>query len=196
MQGHRPGVYCVVVLSSLMLSACASQQLKLDMEREPPVIESLTTEPAGQMDTRGQDQTVKVVMHGDPGLKGTVDAAVGADHQQIALKEAEPGTYEGSFSVPAGKQGTVNLTGHLRHEPSGAQQDLQKNGILQLVESAPPPPPSPAAAAEGASGVAGQDCPANAASQLQSRLQALTVHFDFNQATLRPDAIQSLRQAG
>ena len=184
-----------------LLTGCAGKQLKLEMERQvvvtPPKIQSLDAQPSGEVNTSGRDQTVKVILRGDPGLSGTVQATVGQEVQNVLLTETQPGQYEGSFPVRQGQTGAVDLVGRLRHEPTGAQQQINQGGLVQLVsrpgtgesvaaaEAAPAPlPPLEAPSGDGCTGEAGK--------RLEARLQALTVHFDFNKATVRTDATQSL----
>lgn len=184
-----------VLFVATFLTACASQQLKLEMERQvvitPPKIQSLEAQPSGEVDTSEQDQSVSVTLRGDPGLTGSVDAQIGPDARQIPLTETQPGQYEGSFAVKQGQTGPVNLIGHLRHEPSGAQQQISQGGLLQLV-SRPKPEGTGTAPAANPETLSGSDCTGEAGKRLEGLLQNFTVHFDFNKATVRPDATESL----
>jgi outer membrane protein OmpA-like peptidoglycan-associated protein len=183
----------IVVPILTLLTACASPQLKLEMERQvvitPPKIQSLGAEPSGQVDTSDQGQTVKVTLRGDSGLAGSCDALIGQEAQNVALTETQPGLYEGAFSVKQGQTGPVNLVGHLRHEPSGAHQEINEGGLLQLVSR-----PKSEVKDEGAGLAALSEggCTGEAGKRLEAQLQAFIVHFDFNNAAVRSDAASSL----
>jgi outer membrane protein OmpA-like peptidoglycan-associated protein len=120
-------------------AGCAKKKVQLELTRETvivdPVIESMSIDPSGRLDTRERGQTIQVTMVGDPGLQATFDIEGGATGQ--AMRETEPGVYTGSFQVARGQQGEVRLVGHLVDPPSGASQEYRSRAPLALWVSVP-----------------------------------------------------------
>lgn len=161
-----------LVSALVMLTTCATPQLKLEMSREvtliPPTISSLALEPSGRLDTSEQAHIIKVTMTGDPDLRATFDLK---GRLQARMQETEPGVYVGSFEVQAGETGTVGVIGQLVHESSGARQEFRLEEGLVLF--ALPPPPA---------------CGEDVARQLEEELESLTVHFEFDRFDITPEA--------
>jgi len=157
-------ILCLVLLIALF-AGCAKKKVQLEMTRETvildPVIESMSIEPSGRLDTRERSQTIQVTMVGDPGLQATFDIEGGAKGQ--AMREVEPGVYTGSFQVARGQQGEVRLVGHLVDPPSGASQEYRSRAPLTLWVSVP------------------AGCTPEMVREFDAKLQGSTVYFGFDE---------------
>ena len=154
---------CIVLLIALF-AGCAKKKVQLEMTRETviiaPVIESLSIDPSGRLDTRERGQTIQVTMVGDPGLEATFDIEGGAKGQP--MRETEPGVYTGSFVVAKGQQGEVRLTGHLVDPPSGASQEYRSRAPLALWVSRP------------------AGCTPEMVREFDAKLRDATIYFEFD----------------
>jgi len=168
-----------LLLGILTSAACAKKELQLEMTREerivPPVIQSLSVDPSGRLDTSGQTHAVTVRMIGDPDLEATFDID-GRVTAQL-MQETEPGVYEGMFRVGQNEQGKIDLTGHLLHQPTGAHQEYRLGNALELYAG-------PAASASA--------CPSAMAAQFEQKLASLTLHFAFDKFELQGSEQKSL----
>jgi outer membrane protein OmpA-like peptidoglycan-associated protein len=172
----RIAVACLAVMIPAM-PACATRQVRLQMTREirliPPVIRDLSVNPSGQIDTRDQGRTVQVRMTGDPELEATFDLKGGLQGQE--MRETEPGVYVGSFQVRPNETGRIDLVAHLLHAPTGARQDITRDGALVLMMS--------------------QDqqrtCTPGDRLEFEEQLEALTVRFRANEYEV-PTAAQEI----
>jgi outer membrane protein OmpA-like peptidoglycan-associated protein len=130
---------CMVLLIAACAAGCAKKKVQLEMTRETvildPVIESMSIDPSGRLDTRDSGKAIQVTLVGDPGLQATFDIEGGATGQP--MRETEPGVYRGSFNVAKGQKGELRLVGHLVDPPSGASQTHQSRAPLALWVSAP-----------------------------------------------------------
>jgi peptidoglycan-associated lipoprotein len=178
----RPIVILATVGVMTVLAGCGGKQMKLVVERETvihdPVIQSVSFDGAGRVDTREQGQSVTVVMVGDPGLTATFD--VPGMFEGRAMSEGPAGTYRGSFEVDQGIQGKVSATGHLLHEPTGAKAFASSSGALDLWIS---PAPTPTG------------CTPAMAKAFDDQLRALTVHFALDSEEIPDEARQKIQAA-
>jgi len=171
-----------VVLLILPLAGCgAKKQVKLEMTRETvliePEIQSVTVSPSGRIDTREGARTIEVRLVGDPGLQATFD--VDGMFEGRTMTETEPGVYRGSFDVPAGREGTLGIVGHLLHPPTGAASSAAAAAGLVLYRSSPPQP---------------QTCTAEMQRAFDEKLRALTVYFETDKAEVNPEGKQLLER--
>ena len=127
-------ILCMVLLLVFFAGCAKKKTVQLEMTRETviiePIIESMSIDPSGRLDTRESHRTIQVTMVGDPGLQATFDIEGGAKGQP--MRETEPGVYAGSFLVTRGQQGDVRLIGHLVDPPSGASQEYRSKAPLAL----------------------------------------------------------------
>lgn len=169
----------IVILASVApaLPGCATRQVKLEMTRQvvliPPIIKDLRVDPAGRLDTRSGGHTVKVTLTGDPELQATFDLKGRLQGQK--MQETEPGVYVASFEVRPNDTGTLDVVGHLTHEPTGARQDRREEGALVLFTSED-----------------GRACLPAARDDLEEKLGNLTVYFEFNKFDITPESSRAL----
>lgn len=178
----------VPILLSLAAASCApGKRVKLEMTREvvvrPPTIQSVDLEPTGSLDTRDVERTVRVVMRGDPALQASFDVnGLEGGYEGRAMEETRPGIYEGSFTVPKGKTGSVIVTGQLVDPPSQARQEYRTPESLRLfVSSSSPSPSPPLPSAERSKATA---CTPEVAAAFDQGLKPLVVYFEFDMADL------------
>jgi outer membrane protein OmpA-like peptidoglycan-associated protein len=174
-------VSLVAVVAMTALAACGGgKKMKLVVERETvihaPIIQSVSIDGPARLDTREQGHTVGVRLIGDPGLSGTFD--VGGMTEGLPLSEGPEGVYRGSFQVPQGATGTIGLTGHLVHSPTGANAAITTAAALELYLSEKRPR---------------SDCPESVAQAFDAQLQKLTVYFTLDSSDLPEEAQQQLR---
>lgn len=165
MSSGKRFVMAVLAFGILASVACAKKELQLEMTREerivPPVIQSMTVNPSGRVDTSRDTHAITVRMVGDPDLEATFDVD-GRITTQL-MQEVEPGVYEGLFRVGQNEQGSLSVTGHLLHPPTGAHQQFRLGDAIDLYVGAPPVP-----------------CPPAMAAQFEQKLASLQVLFAFD----------------
>jgi outer membrane protein OmpA-like peptidoglycan-associated protein len=154
-----------LLLGILTSAACAKRELQLEMTREqrivPPVISSLSVDPSGRLDTSRETHAVTVRMVGDADLEATFDID-GRVTAQL-MQEIEPGVYEGLFRIGQNEKGTLSITGHLLHPPTGAHQEYRLGDALALYVAPPP-----------------ATCPPAMAAQFEQQLASLILFFAFD----------------
>ena len=174
------GAAAGVTVTVCALWGCATQQVMLEMRRDvilrPPNINEIKVDPTGRVDTRGQANTVKVTMTGDPELQATFDLKGRA--QDLAMQETEPGVYVGSFDVKPNETGKLDIVGHLVDSPTGARQEIREEGALELFTSE-----------------ARQECSGPAGQEFDQQLKGLAVRFELDKFDLTPEATQMLTAA-
>jgi outer membrane protein OmpA-like peptidoglycan-associated protein len=167
----RKSILTLVVLSVVLLPACARKNLQMDISREvhyeQPTISSvshrLLQTPEG--DNAG---IVEITISGDPGLQATFDVADLA--QGVPLEEApEGGFYSGRFRIRADQAGTYPVLGRLTHPQAGTVSQLSST---PLVIKKPPPV------------VVVRDCSGEALRNIQSICDSAMVHFPSDSSQL------------
>lgn len=170
-----------LLLGILTSAACAKRELQLEMTREqrivPPVISSLSVDPSGRLDTSRATHAVTVRMVGDPDLEATFDIDGRVTAQM--MQEVEPGVYQGLFRIGQNEKGTVSITGHLLHQPTGAHQEYRLGDALALYVAPPP-----------------ATCPPDMAAQFEQQLASLTLRFDFDKFEIPADQQGLLKSKG
>lgn len=179
----RPMVSLVAIVVMTVLVACGGgKKMKLVVERETvvhnPVIRSVSIDGQKLLDTREQGHVVAVSILGDPGLTATFDVSGMFDGR--AMSEGPAGTYRGSFAVPQGVQGKIEVTGHLLHPPSGAKAAATTTSPLDLWIS---PAPQPVG------------CTSTMMQDFDERLKGMTVQFGVDSDEIPEDAQARLRAA-
>jgi outer membrane protein OmpA-like peptidoglycan-associated protein len=185
MRGRTCASCFALLLVGCFLGGCASHRtVQLDIQREtvvvPPVIQNVVTAPAGQIDTRTEGRKVTVTMRSDPGLTATFDVEPGATGR--AMREVQPGVYEGVYDIPEGFTGDLKFVGRVRHEPTGAQQTMAAPAALKVAKSLPPQPK--------------EEAPPPVCNEraFAADLAAATIYFDFDKWTVKRGERQKLDQ--
>jgi outer membrane protein OmpA-like peptidoglycan-associated protein len=175
-------VLAAITAMSFLVACGGGKQMKLVVERETvihdPVIQSVSVDGSSRVDTRAQGQSVSVRMVGDQGLDATFDVAGMFDGR--AMSEGPSGVYTGSFDVPRGANGTLSVTGHLVHSPTGASATAKNGSAVELYVSAEPAP---------------SGCTPAVARAFDEKLQGLAVHFELDRDEIPEAAKEELRAA-